>query len=252
MGSAIALREDFSGPGLRRLATASRDAARSRRLLAVAEIHDGGALGCGADRRCRASGDPRLGVAVQRRRSGRPDRPRGAGSPAQTQRRATPGAHAVLILDQAARHATDKLAIPANITLLPLPPRSPELNPVENIGQFMRDDWLSDRVFKSYDDIVAPCREAWNTLIDPKELEAASLGFIASFRLIPDRLGRRRIQRFFGCSCQPGRLATAIGHSPPDIARRPDRPVVRFNWLRGSGCRRRRGTRRNARRDRDG
>ncbi len=43
MASAIALREDFSGPGLRRLATASRDAARSRRLLAVAEIHDGGA-----------------------------------------------------------------------------------------------------------------------------------------------------------------------------------------------------------------
>ena len=43
MGAAIALREDFDGPGLRRLARASRDAAQSRRLLALAEIYDDGA-----------------------------------------------------------------------------------------------------------------------------------------------------------------------------------------------------------------
>jgi transposase len=65
-----------------------------------------------------------------------------------------PGAHAVLILDQAGWHTTKKLAVPENITLLPLPPRSPELNPVENIWQFMRDNWLSNRVFQSYDQIV--------------------------------------------------------------------------------------------------
>ena len=53
-----------------------------------------------------------------------------------------PGAHAVLMLDQAGWHMSAKLAVPANITLLPLPPRSPELNPVENIWQFMRDNWL--------------------------------------------------------------------------------------------------------------
>ena len=43
-----------------------------------------------------------------------------------------PGAHAVLIVDQAGWHLTPKLAIPDNITVLALPPRSPELNPVEN------------------------------------------------------------------------------------------------------------------------
>ena len=75
-----------------------------------------------------------------------------------------PGAHAVLILDQAGWHTTNKLAIPENITLLPLPPKSPELNPVENIWQFMRDNWLSNRVFQSYDQIVAFCCEAWNRL----------------------------------------------------------------------------------------
>ena len=78
----------------------------------------------------------------------------------------TPGAHAVVILDQAGWHTTEKLAIPDNMTLLPLPPRAPELNPVENIWQFMRDNWLSDRVFNSYDDILAHCCFAWNKLID--------------------------------------------------------------------------------------
>ena len=76
------------------------------------------------------------------------------------------GAHAILILDQAGWHTTDNLLIPTNITLLPLPPRSPELNPVENIWQFMRDNWLSDRVFKSYDEIIAISADAWNKLID--------------------------------------------------------------------------------------
>ena len=78
----------------------------------------------------------------------------------------TPRAHAILIVDRAGWHTTKKLIIPPNITLMPLPPRSPELNPVENIWQFMRDNWLSNRIFKSYDEIVALCCEAWNKLID--------------------------------------------------------------------------------------
>ena len=77
-----------------------------------------------------------------------------------------PGAHAVLIVDRAGWHTTSKLKIPDNITIMPLPPRSPELNPVENIWQFMRDNWLSNRVFASHDEIVAICCEAWNKLID--------------------------------------------------------------------------------------
>ncbi len=77
-----------------------------------------------------------------------------------------PDAHAVLILDQAGWHLSGSLDVPANISLMPLPPRSPELNPVENVWQFLRDNWLSNRVFKSYDDIVAHCCEAWNELMD--------------------------------------------------------------------------------------
>jgi transposase len=44
-----------------------------------------------------------------------------------------PGAHAVLLLDQAGWHGSAELVVPANITLMPLPPRCPELNPVENV-----------------------------------------------------------------------------------------------------------------------
>ena len=76
------------------------------------------------------------------------------------------GAHAVVILDQAGWHMSAKLKVPDNITLLPLPPRSPELNPVENIWQFIRDNWLSNRTFKIYEEIVTLSCDAWNNLIN--------------------------------------------------------------------------------------
>jgi hypothetical protein len=76
------------------------------------------------------------------------------------------GSHAILILDPAGWHTTPKLKVPNNVTLLFLPPRSPELNPVENIWQFVRDNWLSNRIFKDYDDIVNHCCDAWNKLVE--------------------------------------------------------------------------------------
>ena len=69
-------------------------------------------------------------------------------------RRVARGAHAVLLLDRAGWHTTDKLNIPKNMTLIFLPSRSPELNPVENIWQYLRANWLSNRVFETYDDII--------------------------------------------------------------------------------------------------
>ncbi len=77
-----------------------------------------------------------------------------------------PGAHAVMLVDQAGWHLSDRLVVPPNITLVPLPPRCPELNPVENLWQFIRDNWLSSRIFRSYDDILDHCCHAWNRLVD--------------------------------------------------------------------------------------
>ncbi len=77
-----------------------------------------------------------------------------------------PGAHAVLLLDQAGWHQSKRLVIPGNITLMPLPAKAPELNPVENVWQFLRENWLSNVIFTSYSDILDHCCEAWNRLID--------------------------------------------------------------------------------------
>ncbi len=80
-------------------------------------------------------------------------------------RHVSPGAHAILVLDGAGWHSSRDLAVPANITLLTLPPYSPELNPVENIWQFLRQNRLANRVFDSYETIVAACCEAWNVRV---------------------------------------------------------------------------------------
>jgi transposase len=75
------------------------------------------------------------------------------------------GAHAVLLLDRAGWHTTAKLLWPANITPILLPPRSPELNPVEQVWQFLRANFLSNRVFNTYDAILDAACDAWNSLI---------------------------------------------------------------------------------------
>ena len=66
----------------------------------------------------------------------------------------SPGAHAIVILDQAGWHSAKDLRVPTNLSLLPLPPRSPELNGQENVWEFVRQNWLSNRVFQCFDDIV--------------------------------------------------------------------------------------------------
>lgn len=76
-----------------------------------------------------------------------------------------PGAHAVLFVDRAGWDITAKLKVPENMTLVPLPSKYPGLNPVENNWQYMRDNWLSNRIFKSHEDIVDYCGFNWNKLV---------------------------------------------------------------------------------------
>ena len=75
------------------------------------------------------------------------------------------GAHAVLLLDRAGWHTSARLALPNNITLVFLPSRAPELNPVENVWQYLRQNWLSNRVFDTYDAIIEAACDAWRNLI---------------------------------------------------------------------------------------
>src|SRR5215218_9238045 len=75
------------------------------------------------------------------------------------------GAHAVLLLDRAGWHTTGRLVVPKNITLVFLPSRAPELNPVENIWQYLRQNWLSNRVFETYEAIIEAACDAWRSLL---------------------------------------------------------------------------------------
>ena len=80
-------------------------------------------------------------------------------------RAVTPGAHALIILDKAGWHTTRKLKLPRNLTLVPLPPACPELNAAENIWQYLRQTYLSNRVFQTYDAILDACQDAWRKLL---------------------------------------------------------------------------------------
>ncbi len=76
-----------------------------------------------------------------------------------------PGVHAALVLDRAGWHIARGLAVPANVTLVPLPPYSPELNPVERVWLYLRERFLSLRVFADHRALVDACCAAWNRLV---------------------------------------------------------------------------------------
>lgn len=87
-----------------------------------------------------------------------------------------PGAHAALICDGAGWHAKSKeIVVPSNITLITLPPYAPELNPMENVWEFLRDNRFGAQVWKTYGEVVRACSNAWNWFVsDP--LRIASIG----------------------------------------------------------------------------
>jgi hypothetical protein len=77
-----------------------------------------------------------------------------------------PGARAALLVDQAGLHLSGRPIVPCNITL--------RAEPQENIWQFMLENWLSNRIFKSFDDMLDHCCEAWKKR--PARYSAAASG----------------------------------------------------------------------------
>ncbi len=77
---------------------------------------------------------------------------------------ATPaGRHAVIIMDRAGWHGEDLADEFPNISIIRLPPYSPELNPIEQVWQWLRQRELANRCFDGYDDIVEQVSRAWNS-----------------------------------------------------------------------------------------
>jgi hypothetical protein len=89
-----------------------------------------------------------------------------------------PDDHVVMVLDGAGWHGSTALAVPDSLTLLPLPPYSPECNPVERIWLYLRERFLSLQVWPDQDAIIQACCDAWNVLAD-------DLGRIKSLCLYP-------------------------------------------------------------------
>ncbi len=149
MAVPIALREDFNGAGLRKPAKRTEDAAQARRLLALAEIYDGGS---------RTNAARIGGVTLQivrdwvlRFNNRGPDGLINGKAPGNRPK-----------LNEEQRQALVRMVESGPIPAV----RSPELNPVENVWQFVRDNWLSNRIFGSYQDILDHCCDAWNKLVE--------------------------------------------------------------------------------------
>lgn len=78
-----------------------------------------------------------------------------------------PDAHAVLVCDGAGwRQTGQRLTVPSNVALLRLPPCAPELNPIENVWQYLQANQLSMIVWNGYDAVVDACCKAWTWLMD--------------------------------------------------------------------------------------
>jgi transposase len=89
--------------------------------------------------------------------------------------------HVVMMLDQAGWHASGDLRVPDNITPVPLPAYSPELNPVERVWLFLKERFLSHRLHADYDAIVDAACQAWNRLKN----EAGRIKSLCSYPWIP-------------------------------------------------------------------
>ena len=78
------------------------------------------------------------------------------------------GVHVVLVLDRAGWHVARGLEVPSNLTLLHLPPYSPELNGAERVWGYLRSHYLSNRVYEDYDKLFDALTTAWNRLDAPR------------------------------------------------------------------------------------
>jgi len=83
--------------------------------------------------------------------------------------RRRPDAHCVLICDGAGWHQSGELDVPRNVTLLRLATLCTELNPIENVWEYLRGNYLAHTVWDTYEQIVEACCTAWNAFVNDIE-----------------------------------------------------------------------------------
>ena len=74
-----------------------------------------------------------------------------------------------MIWDGAGFHTSSKLKLPDNVTVLQLPPYSPELNPMENLWHYLKSHYWSNRAYSDYEELEEAAIDAWRTaVLDPE------------------------------------------------------------------------------------
>jgi transposase len=88
-------------------------------------------------------------------------------------REVDPAVHVVMFWDQAGFHTAGHLRPPPNLTLIPLPPQCPELNPVENLWHYLRSHHWSNRAYADYDALRQAACDAWHaSCLDPDTIRS--------------------------------------------------------------------------------
>ena len=91
----------------------------------------------------------------------------------QFEKEVDPNVHVVMFWDQAGFHMAGHLRAPPNLTLIPLPPHSPELNPAENLWHYLRSHHWSNRDYEGYDNLRNAACDAWQaSCINPKLIQS--------------------------------------------------------------------------------
>jgi len=91
----------------------------------------------------------------------------------QFEKEVNPSVHVFMIWDQAGFHTSGLVKPPKNLTIVPLPPYSPQLNPVEKLWQYLRKHYWSNRVYEDYDALCIAAIEAWqNTCLNKGKIKS--------------------------------------------------------------------------------
>ena len=90
---------------------------------------------------------------------------------------------AVMVLDRAGWHTANDIRVPDNVTLVPLPPYAPELNPVERVWLYLRERHLSHRLLDDYDAIVEALCRAWTKLTSKRLQSLTNYPYLQQVRI---------------------------------------------------------------------
>ena len=83
-----------------------------------------------------------------------------------------PDVHVVMIWDRAGFHTSHKVRVPENVTLVGLPPYSPQLNPIEKLWQYLRQHYWSNSVYEGYDHLRQAANHAWKKVcLNPTKIK---------------------------------------------------------------------------------